>query len=135
MTFVLVWIRKNFEEFNNDVDEQLSQMIWIAFSILGVIIFSVGWLMLYHLKRYFKDFYKNFGCRLWLANVFLTFPLFFRAIFDALRFYNKWYDYWSEGNDYKVAIYNLIIITFGTYLPMIMQIFSLIFGFVRHKQV
>lgn len=28
-----------------------------------------------------------------------------------------------------------MVITLGTYVPMLLQIFSLIFGFVRHKQV
>ena len=127
--------RKNFEEFIENVYEKLGTMIWIAFSLLGIVFFSVGWLMLYHLKRYFKDFYKNFGRKLWLAIVFLTLPLFFRAIFDGLRFYKKWFDFWNDGSNYKNAIYNIIIMTFGTYVPMILQIFSLIFGFVRHKQV
>jgi len=46
--------------------------------------------------------------------------------------------YTSTGytdNEYKLASYNLIIITFATYVPMLAQIFSLIFGFVRNKQV
>jgi len=34
-----------------------------------------------------------------------------------------------------MAIYNMMIITLATYIPMWMQMFSLIFGFVRNKQV
>lgn len=92
--------------------------------------------MLTRLKRYYKGFYKEYGCYLWTANVLLTFPLTFRAIFDALRQSSNWYDFWFDGNNYyKLGIYNVILFLFGTYIPMIMQIASLIFGFVRNKQV
>ena len=92
--------------------------------------------MLTRLKRYYKGFYKEYGCYLWAANILLTFPLTFRAIFDALRLSDSWSDYWFKGsNYYKSVFYNVILFIFATYIPMIMQIASLIFGFVRNKQV
>lgn len=67
----------------------------------------------------------------------MTFPLLFRAGFDSLKFNDGWSKFWfgPTANDYKFATFNLIIITFATLLPMIMQLFSLIFGFMRQKQV
>ena len=88
--------------------------------------------MLLRLKRYFKDFYDQFGFRLWVANIFLTLPLTFRGIFDALGTNESWNRFWNH-DFYKLAIYNVLVITFSTYLPMVLQISSLIFGFVRHK--
>ena len=92
--------------------------------------------MLNRLRRYYKGFYKQFGCYLWMANVLLTFPLTFRAMFDGLRFSDNWFYYWiGSENYYRLTGYNILLFTFGTYIPMLMQIGSLIFGFVRHKQV
>ena len=67
-----------------------------------------------------------------MANCVLTFPLTFRAVFDALKFNEAWVDYWFS-NQVKVALYNLIIITFATYLPMVLQMASLVFGIMRQR--
>jgi len=118
------------------VHQPLLRLVYIEFTLLGVIFFTVGFFMLRSLKMYFKDFYKEFGCQLWLANVLLTFPLTFRAIFDAAMLNDAFNYFWlGESNYYKIAIYNMILITFATYIPMVMQIASLIFGFVRYKKV
>ena len=90
--------------------------------------------MLRRLRLYFPEFFDQFGCQLWFANIILTFPLTFRAIFDALNFSDSWNDFW-EASYYRLAGFNILIFAFGTYLPIIAQISSLIFGFVRHKQV
>lgn len=104
--------------------------------ILALFFFTVGCLMLRNLRLYFKGFYSQFGCNLWVANVLLTLPLTFRAVFDGLKTNDKWFNFWlADANYYRVAGYNLILFTFGTYMPMMMQMASLIFGFVRNKQV
>ena len=64
----------------------------------------------------------------------LTLPLSFRAVFDAMYHNESWDNYWNSSM-YTVAIYNALLFFFGSYVPMLMQIFSLVFGFVRHKQV
>lgn len=49
---------------------------------------------------------------------------------------STWNNFWlGDSNYYKIAIYNMILITLATYIPMLMQIASLVFGFVRHKKV
>ena len=54
----------------------------------------------------------------------------FRAFFDALTKSDDWYNYWiSSENYYRIAIYNVMLFIFGTYVPLLMQIASLIFGF------
>ena len=125
-----------YNEFTVEVLTPLGRLVWILFTILAVIFFTVGCIMLQRLRHYFKDFYRQFGCSLWVANVVLTIPLTFRAIFDALSMDDSWYNYWiGEGNYYRLAGYNMLLFTFGTYIPMLTQISTLIFGFVRQKQV
>ena len=73
-----------------------------------------------------------------MANVALTLPLLFRAFFDALRYDSEgWNEFWidNDGNYYRLAGYNMLLFCFGTYIPMLTQISTLIFGFVRNKQV
>lgn len=125
-------------DYTNEVERPLKKMIWIMFMLLAILFFTVGVLMLRRLRLYYKGFFKEFGCSLWVANVMLTLPLCFRAVFDWLYFDKAWINYWFSDEDenfYKESMYNLMVFTFGTYIPMLMQIFSLIFGFVRQKQV
>jgi len=75
-----------------------------------------------------------------MANICLTLPLTFRAFFDAMRYDTKWADFWNiSGNgtpsQYKLATYNEVLFIFATYIPILFQISSLVFGFVRHKKV
>ena len=102
--------------------------------LLGTFFFTVGCIMLCKLKLYFKDFYKDFGFQLWVVNICLTSPLFIRGIIDLLMTKDAFAEYWQR-NYYLTASYNMMIITLATYLPMVTQISSLIFGFFRHKQV
>lgn len=69
-------------------------MIVGTFALLCVVFFSVGCMMLRKIRRYFKDFYKQFGCKLWLANILLTLPLLFRGILDAANLNTKFSNYW-----------------------------------------
>ena len=119
-----------FDDFDRDVYEPLVRLQWIGFTVLAILFFTVGCIMLNRLRIYFKGFFKDYGCYLWIANVLLTIPLIIRAIFDALLFDDDWLAYWLNGAD-KVAIYNLIFLTLVNYVPMLLQISSLIFGFVR----
>lgn len=64
----------------------------------------------------------------------MTVPLTFRAFIDFLSNDDDFEDYWfGEGNYYKIAIYNSTLFVIATLIPILMQIFSLIFGFVRQK--
>ena len=67
----------------------------------------------------------------------MTIPLCFRAALDALTFNDDWHNFWfgPNTNYYEGATYNIGIFFFATYIPMLMQIFSLMFGFMKHKKV
>jgi hypothetical protein len=107
------------------------------FLVLACIFFLVGCKMITKLRQFYKDFYKEFGCQLWTANILMTLPLSFRALFNALTFCDAWQNYWfgPEATFYQMATYNVGLFVFATYIPMLMQIFSLIFGFMRNKKV
>ena len=90
--------------------------------------------MLFRLKKHFKDFYGQFGCYLWTANILLAVPLMLRVISDILKVNNDWQNLLHDDT-LRIAIYNLIFFCLTTYLPIVSQITSLVFGFVRHKQV
>lgn len=94
-------------------------MIWITFVVLAIILFSVGTFMLRRLRLYFKDFFKEYGRSLWIANILLTLPLTFRAVFDMMRSDTEWFNYWFGGGYYHAAIYNMLIFTLASYLPML----------------
>ena len=66
----------------------------------------------------------------------MTLPLSFRAFFDALALSESWENFWygENTNYYYWATYNVTFFFFATYIPMLMQIFSLIFGFMRNNK-
>ena len=67
----------------------------------------------------------------------MTIPLTFRAIFDFLSLFDWWESFWygDDTNYYYWATYNTVFFFVTTYIPILMQIFSLIFGFMRNKKV
>ena len=68
------------------------------------------------------------------ATFLLTVPLTFRAIFNFIKIVSpEFYNYILEDPG-RNALYNFFFFVFSTYLPIIGQITSLVFGFVRHRQ-
>lgn len=118
------------DDYDSEIYRPLVRLQWIGFTVLAILFFTVGCIMLNRLRVYFKGFFKDYGCYLWVANILLTIPLTIRATFDALLFDDDWLEYWFSG-DYKLALYNLTFLTLANYMPMLLQISSLIFGFVR----
>ena len=94
-------------------------MVWITFTSLAVIFFTVGCIMLNRIRLYFKGFYEEYGCYLWASNVLLTLPLTFRAVFDALRKNDEWWNFWIIDGSIMNAIQlihriqHLALITLG----------------------
>ena len=78
------------EDFDSDIYYPLKRLEWISFTILAILFFTVGCIMLNRLRVYFKGFFKDYGCNLWIANVLLTIPLIIRAVMDALTFDDGW---------------------------------------------
>ena len=69
-----------------------------------------------------------------IATILLTIPLTTRAIFDMIKLIFPSFMVAVDDNYNANASYNLIFFMLTTYLPVVCQITSLVFGFVRHKQ-
>jgi len=64
------------------------------FYILGTEFLIVGLLMLVQIRRYFPGFYKDYGCYLVAATLFLALPMIFRALDNQIyRRYKRYFNY------------------------------------------
>ena len=108
-------------------------MTQVLFSALALLFIVIAILLIRKLKRDFELFYKELRVVLLVATFLLTVPLTFRALFDGIKLVNP--DLMEQFNDsyLKNSIYNLVFYLLTTYLPVIGQITSLVFGFVRHR--
>ena len=92
--------------------------------------------MLIRLKNHQKQLYFKFKCWLWTSLILLTLPLTFRSLF--LLFDETWsqLNNWLLNSEKPIheTIYNSVFLITTTWLPLIMQNASLVFGLVRQKQ-
>ena len=66
---------------------------------------------------------------MWLALLALSVPLSIRSILDFSL------DSWNPETEGGAAAYNMMLFFFTDLIPIIFQIGSLVFGFIRNKQV
>ena len=104
-----------------------------TFTILAFVFIVLGIVLLTKLKRHFSAFYEENRGLMITATVLLTIPLAFRAVFDGIKVISPNFMEWVDKDYERNAIYNFFFFIFTTYLPIIGQIMSLVFGFVRHK--
>ena len=107
----------------------------MCFTVLAVTFSVVGILLIRALKTNFPKFYIQYRHILIIATVLLAVPLFFRAVFDGIKLCFPSFMNYVDSNYTRNALYNMIFFTLTTYLPILSQITSLVFGFLRHKQV
>ena len=111
----------------------LRDLITLMYTFLGVGFFIAGVTMNLSLRKSFPSFYQSFRCFLWTACIFLTIPLFFRAMINFATNmsddFNTWYETSDEGFLFNITYYLIL----STYIPIITQMGSLVFGFLRHK--
>ena len=109
-------------------------LVTLMYTLLGVGFFIAGLTMNLSLKRSFPSFYQSFRCSLWTACIFLTIPLFFRAIINFAQNisddFKNWYQLSTAGFLFNITFYLIL----STYIPIITQMGSLVFGYLRHKQ-
>jgi ABC-type sulfate transport system permease component len=102
--------------------------------ILAVLfVFIVGCLVI-QLRRNFPEFYAQYFCLLITAMTLLSAPLFFRTVLDQLQKIKKFEEYFNSQGGRRIAIYNASFFLIANYIPVICQMGTLIFGFVRQKQ-
>ena len=107
-----------------------------CFTVLAIAFLIAGVLLIKSLKINFPKFYNEYRHILIIATVLLAVPLFFRAVFNGIKLcFPRFMKYVDEPNYTRNAIYNMIFFSLTTYLPILSQMMSLVFGFLRHKQV
>lgn len=104
-----------------------------VFTLLAVLFIVTGIILIRKLKRHFARFYAEFHKLMLTATILLTVPLTFRAIFDGIKLISPKVIEWIDADMTRNAIYNFVFFLLTTYLPIIGQIMSLVFGYVRHR--
>ena len=70
---------------------------------------------------------------LWVAIFVLTIPLTFRSILDGMTNIKSWNDI-VHSTDSSLTTYNTSFFFIATYIPIVCQTASLIFGLMRYKE-
>lgn len=67
---------------NGDTESgvELDNFIVVFFYLLGFEFLIVGIVMVLSIRRYFPEFYKDYGCLLVVASLLLSLPMFIRSL-------------------------------------------------------
>ena len=98
--------------------------------LLAVLFLTVSFTFLHYVQKYHRDFYKQYSKLLWISVLILTLPLLIRCLMDSLQNWKAFYNYTHQNT----ALYNLIFFLATTYILILSQIATLVFGFVRSQQ-
>jgi hypothetical protein len=63
----------------------------------------------------------------------MTVPLAFRTLLDALKAMLPGWSEWIDANKFNNSLYNFLFFLLTTYLPIVCQMGSLVFGYARYK--
>jgi len=108
----------------------LSKFTASWFLFLSIIFFTSGVIMICALQSSFPDFLKQFKCLMWTTTILISLPLSIRSIIDFSNLSTN-----LDGPEhFWASLYNFLFFLFTTYLPILFQICTLVFGFVRRKQ-
>ena len=103
------------ENFTSDILDPFSLFIVVVFSLLALVFFIVGVMLLHTLKTTYSEFYNDYKAILWATTLLLTLPLLFRGIFDFLELAPKWSKFWNN----RITIYNSIFFILTDYFPIL----------------
>lgn len=100
------------------------------FFLLGVLYMVTSISILVLVRKYYSQYYQDHGCMILTATFFLTVPLLLGGL--SLYFYENsqvYKDYVTENTfiTYPVHVF------FASLIPVVTQIFTLVFGFTRLK--
>lgn len=84
--------------------------------VIGSMFFISGIIMALAVRKYYPDFYKEFGNKVWLATFCLTLPLYVRALHSSqYKEGSKYYKFY--GNNF--AVMNSAYVFFSSILPVL----------------
>ena len=100
---------------------------------LSLILLLVGLLIICQLKKDLNSFYQQFHSRLLVATLVLCCPMIFSSIvrfivYSSTATKNYIYQNWNLR-----AIYQFLIILFGSFVPLWVQLVTLIFVHIQRK--
>ena len=88
-------------------------------------------MLMYRLRHRFHGLYTDYGCKLWLLVIIQIVSLFIGTAIFGLGYCDAWLNFWV-ANELRVNIYNSIIAICTQYVPMLTQLSSLAFSYIRH---
>ena len=124
----------DFDKYYDKVYSNLEEFTSWTFMVLAFLFVGLGFVLLTKLKRHAPAFYGEHRCLMIWATILLTVPLTFRAVFDFIKLVKPEFLTWVNEDYTRNAVYNFFFFLLTTYLPIMGQIMSLVFGFVRHRQ-
>ena len=106
----------------------------ILFAILSIVFLATAVTLLKALSEHFGQFYIKFRKMLITVTVLMTIPLAFRTILDGLKATIPSWLAWIDANDLNNALYNFFFFLLTTYLPIVSQLGTLVFGYTRYQK-
>jgi len=103
----------------------------ITFLVLGATFGVTGVMNNHRLYKYFKPFYDENKCMLFLATLGLSVPLIVRGVLDTLRYKNENFDKLIAKHQ---AIYDTMLYFLLDLVPLGFQLSSLVFGYIRQQK-
>ena len=112
--------------------ERIKLVVLETIFIIPIVLFAItGVLIIRRLRKYFCDFYQQFHCQLVLVTIGLTIPLTLRSIYDLV--FQMPSTYLTEYLDKYEVLFNLINVFFLDFLPIVFQLLTMVFGYIRQK--
>ena len=102
-------------------------LVYLAFAFSFLIL---GIILLRRLNLYFPGFYEQNKKMLIIAFSGLFFSMALRGAIDTARFIDEDFEKHVNVNE---ALYNLLLTIAGDLIPIIFQLSTMIFGYIRNK--
>lgn len=105
-------------------------IVGIECTLLGLTFMFVGFAIQRRLQQYFNEFYLENRKILLFATFGLSLPILFRGLVDLLRAYVASVENFANTHD---IIFNVIMYFFSDVIPNMLQLSTLIFGYIRRR--
>jgi hypothetical protein len=108
----------------------------VVFGVLFLLFLAVSMHMICTLKQIVPTLYSEYRVWLWLGSFSLSLPLFLRFFLDLLWTSDLDWHHWLVNDDHteRNTAYQLLYFIFTTYVPIVSQLASLMFGYIRKQQ-
>lgn len=124
----------NWTQWQKDCYAQMVIATVVLFSILSIFFLFSATILLQALAKHFSQFYLKHRCMLITVTILMTIPLAFRAILDGMKaVIPGWADY-IDSRFFRNTIYNFCFFLLTTFLPIVSQMGTLVFGYTRYRK-